>query len=134
MPGYVPERKKYTLDFDETTEYAGLSVVMNPLALGDVLTVQSIQTSKSADTAEKVFKIFARNLVSWNVCRPDGSAVPATYEGVQEQDIDMLVAVMGTWMRAVNEVPAPLDRPSTSGPQSPEELISTVSLSPSLAT
>lgn len=132
MPGYVPERKKYTLNFDESTDYNGLVIVMNALALGEILTVQSAQKGSNAEAAEKVFKIFARNLVEWNVCRPDGSQVPATYEGVQEQDLDMLVAILGEWVRATSEVPAPLDKPSTSGPQSPEELISTVSLSPSL--
>jgi hypothetical protein len=133
MPDFIPDRKKYTLNFDDSTDYKGLVVVMNALALGEILTVQAAQTSKNVETVEKIFRIFARNLVEWNVCRPDGTHVPATYEGVQEQDMDMLVDIMGEWIRATSEVPAPLDKPSTSGPQSPEELISTVSLSPSLA-
>lgn len=132
MPGYVPERKKYTLNFDDTTDYKGLVVVMHSLSMGEILAVQAVQTGKNVESVEKVFKIFARNLVEWNVSRPDGTPVPATYEGVQEQDMDMLVAIMGAWMRATTEVSAPLDRPSTSGQPSPEELISTVSLSPSL--
>lgn len=126
-PRFVPQPKLYRLTFDGT-DWAGLEATLSRLNLGEILSVQSIDTSTNAGTKE-LFTLLANHLVEWNVSRPDGSDVPTTYEGVEEQDIEMLMALMSAWVEATTNVSDDLGKASTSGPTSDEESIPTVTRS-----
>jgi hypothetical protein len=128
---YIPRQKTYTLDF-KGTEHNGLVVTMEPLSVGEILEVQGSQGDKPSSD-NPVFAIFARHIIRWNLARPDGSDVPTTLEGVLEQSADLLTAIVAAWSNAIAGVPAPLDRRSTSGSTSLEDMITTETLSPSLA-
>lgn len=131
MKKFVPQATTYTLNF-QGTEMDGLIVVMKQPSIGEIMGVKRAQTD--GDNADdRALDTFVRNLVSWNLAREDGSDVPATKDGLLEQSVGFMNAVISAWGNAVSGVPAPLEMPSTSGSQSAEELISTATLSPSLA-
>jgi hypothetical protein len=132
MGNYVPERTTYRLNFTGT-KYNGLVVEMRSMAIGEFLKVQQAQAEQDAEKAAEIFEVFGKCLVDWNVSRPDGTNVPASYEGVQEQDLDFLMAIMAAWVKAISGVSAPLESGSTSGLPSVAGLMSTETLSESRA-
>lgn len=126
-PRFVPQPKHYELNFDGT-DWDGMQVTLSRLSLGEVLSVQNLDTSNS-DGMKELFMLLASHLVEWNLSRPDGTEVPATYEGVTEQDVDMLMDVLNAWVEATTSVKDDLGKASTSGPTSDEESIPTVTRS-----
>jgi hypothetical protein len=131
MPKFVPQETTYTLNF-EGTDMDGLVVVMKQPSIGEIMAVKRANTD-GQDADERAIDTFVRNLVSWNLARQDGSAVPPTKDGLLAQSISFMMAVITAWTNAVAGVAAPLELPSTSGGTSQEELIQTATLSPSLA-
>jgi hypothetical protein len=148
---YVRQRKVYRLVFEEGTEEAGLVVKARGVPLGTLLelvdlasVVDGRPSEFSTDDAEalrKLFMGFAEALVSWNLEEPvldaDGNetgasqAVPATYDGLNSQDMDFVLPVIKAWMDALAAVPAPLGQPSTGGVPSPAASLPMEPLSPS---
>ncbi|MFC4609720.1 hypothetical protein ACFO9E_18145 [Streptomyces maoxianensis] len=132
--GYVPKRKRYHLDFTGT-DLDGLEVTLHGLSIGEFLEIQKLRGLENgdADDSDSLVKQFADHLVAWNVTTEDGTPVEPTLAAVAGQDIDFVLTIINAWIRALTGVSVPLENGSTSGQQSPEELIATESLSPSLA-
>jgi hypothetical protein len=61
------------------------------------------------------FTGFSKHLVSWNLEDDDGAPVPATLEGVLDQDIDFVFQIIGAWLDSVGEVAGPLGQSSSAG-------------------
>jgi hypothetical protein len=128
---FVPQATTYTLNF-QGTDMDGLVVVMKQPSIGEIMGVK--RAHDDGDNADdRALETFVRNLVSWNLARPDGSDVPATKEGLLEQSVGFMSTVITAWAQAVSGVSGPLEMPSTSGSPSLEEQIRTATLSPSLA-
>lgn len=113
MAGYTRNRKIYKLTFDESTEYPGLEVQVRTLSLGQLLDARS--RADDEDGTQTMVDRFAERLVAWNLCDEDGRPVPATLDGIRDQDDDLVIAVIGRWQEAMRGVPAPLDGDSSSG-------------------
>ncbi len=119
--GFVPPSTVYKLEFEGS--YAGLVVRMRATKLGllfdaqDTLANIDATNPRPEDVAEvtKQFEIVAEHLISWNIEEEDGTPVPATLEGLKDQEFPLVAAIFTQWQRVQAEVPRPLSRPSSSG-------------------
>ncbi len=67
-----------------------------------------------------MLKVFGRMLHSWNVEDDDGQPVPATYEGLADQDMGFVIPVISQVAETIAQAPRPLPDGSPSGKSSPE--------------
>lgn len=140
------KRKLYVLKWPDGHELAGLEVTTKGLSVKKLFELTSLAgqlSSDATDTAAKVsvadelFAGFAARLVSWNLEDDDDVPVPATLEGVTDQDFTFMVGVIMTWMDEVASVDIPLPGASPDGATSETEpdgvaSIPVETLSPSL--
>jgi hypothetical protein len=140
MAGFEAPRTIYKLDF-EGTDLEGLEVRMRAGRLGDMLDPSNADIGLDIDpdnpSAEDIkavrakFEMIAEYLASWNLTE-DGVPVPATIEGLMDQEPAFVGRIFAAWQKAQVDVSGPL--PSSSTSTSPPDLssIPTESLSPSL--
>jgi hypothetical protein len=132
--GYKPKRYKLTW---ADGDLEGLEVVMKPASLGEMLNAEKLRdlAAEGASIAqlEPLFRWFAGMLVSWNVEDDDDQPVPATYEGVLTQDVDLIYAIVGEFTSRVTQAPPPLPDVSPPGGTEAEASLRLASSSRSLA-
>jgi hypothetical protein len=116
--GFKPTRKRYHLKFADP-EMNGLEVVAHAGSTGDVLAIMGLSDGDVHAGAESL-KVFAKCLVSWNIEDEDGKPVPADLDGLKSLDLDFVMLLIQGWVQAVQDVPAPLEKPSNSGKPYPE--------------
>jgi hypothetical protein len=135
------KRKTYKLKWPEGHELHGLEVVTKGLSVEKTFELASLAAGLAAEntteekvaTANRLFAGFASRLVSWNLEDDDDTPVPATLEGVQDQDMQFMIGLVTTWIDAVSSVDTPLPGGSANGQSAaPEASLPTESLSPSL--
>lgn len=128
--GYKRNPKVYNLVFGDDTEYAGLEVQVRTLTMGQLLRVWAKEGSDGTGT----FDLFVQRLVGWNLEDENtGDPIPVTREAVEDQDDDLINAIIKKWTTAVFGVSAPLESGSDSGVISPVESMLTEIPSQSLA-
>lgn len=140
--GYKAKRKIYRLKFGppDYPELAGLEVVMKSLSTGDLLKVgrgsvrlgedeDGTDSVKRAEEVTQMFSIMARSLVSWNLEDDDGP-VPATLDGLMDQDLDLVLPLIQAWTGAMASVPPPSLPASNGGGRFPEVSLPMEALSP----
>ncbi len=130
--GYVPKKKTYKLDF-AGTEHDGLLVRIRGINTGqymDLLGLKSI-AEEDEDAQTKMLELMVDRLVDWNITEEDGTPVPCDLAGVRAQDLDLNLAIINAWQKAIADVPAPLPQGSPSGEPSPVASIPMEALSPS---
>jgi hypothetical protein len=79
-------------------------------------------TAEQKEGVEELIKLFAGALVSWNLEEEaeDGIApVPATYEGLMDQDMDFVIDLILSWMDGVVSISDPLSSKSSDGEPPP---------------
>lgn len=137
MAGY--KRKTYKLKWPEGHDLHGLEVTTKGLSVEATFELASLAAGLGSDaateekvkTANLLFAGFAARLVSWNL-EDDDTPVPATLEGVQDQDMGFMISLITTWMDAVSSVDSPLPGGSANGQATaPEASLPTESLLPS---
>ncbi len=142
MGGYRHQPKEYRLTFED---YPGLEIVTRSVSTGRLvklmrmavrlqskdLTDASELTSEDADAVEALFSGFAKALKWWNLQDDEGRPVPATREGVEDQEFDFVLSLVNDWIEAVAGTPGDLGKGSNSGPQFPEVSLPMAPLSPS---
>lgn len=133
-PGFRAGRKTYRLVFEDGHDLAGLVVRARSVGTGEFFELSKLadQGSFGLDEGAELIARFAQHLVDWNLEDEDGVPVPATAEGLNSQDFDLVIAVIMQWMDAVAGVSAPLARPSPGGVPSLVESIPMETLSPNL--
>jgi hypothetical protein len=128
--------KIYNLIFDDP-EFDGLEVKARSASIGTIRRVMALSSGAEdgQDTLLEMERVFAKYLVSWNLEDEADQPVPATFEGLDDQDTDLVMALITAWVSAVTGVDdaSPLDDSSGSGKPSPEVSIPMEPLSPSLA-
>src|SRR6266705_3802130 len=84
------EAKQYHIIFPEDHDNAGLEVLMRSLPIEEFLELTDLAGGAKLDTTvvRKLFTMFAGSLLEWNLQDDFDNDVPATYEGVQGQDLD----------------------------------------------
>ena len=122
--GYVHKRT-YRLRFEDDLD--GLVVRMRGLSVDGLLELTELANQAGPDgkgldmsKVGRLFDAFADGLVEWNLEEEDGTAVPATREGVGQQEFGLVFKLVTEWMTAAAGVSAPLDTSSTSGASSVE--------------
>jgi len=123
--GFKRERKHYRLKFEDPA-LDGLEVTATSIKLRDFLTI-SLAAAKvadspadAADEATLMYRQLAGALVSWNLLDDDDKPVPATYEGLQDQELDLVLEIVHAWMEAIATVDPTLRGTSSSGATFPE--------------
>lgn len=118
--GFVPPTTVYKLQFED--DYAGLEVRMRASKLRMLFDAQDLldldpssMNPEEAKRAAEVFQIIADHLVSWNVETAKGKKVPATFQGLLDQEMPMVARIFAEWQKAMVAVPGPLSQPSRSG-------------------
>lgn len=122
MP-YTVKRKILNLQFADE-ELEGLEVRAHSVSFGKLLEVadqaQMMREKAGLSEVRGLLEMFANALVSWNAQDEDGQPIPATMDGMLDQDVDWVLTVVLAWFDAMVSVPDPLERKSTSGKQYPE--------------
>ena len=124
--GFEPPRTVLKLQF-EAPHLAGLEVAMYVPPLGeferltgmaaqfDGVTAESGISAEQAREALSLYETLAEYMKSWNVTH-NKKPVAATIAGFRTQEITLLNAIMGAWLKAAGEVDAPLVTDSPSSP------------------
>lgn len=126
--GFQRKRKVYGLDF-EGTEYDGLAVKVAGLTTGEYLELVALTGSagESESETEKLLKLLATHLVSWNL--QDGpDPVPPTFEGLKANDLAMNMRIIDAWTDAMVKVSPATEKKSLAGDPSLVASIPTESL------
>lgn len=145
MGGYKREAKVYKLNFSDP-DMDGLVVMARSISTGRLMKLMRLAvrfnednggtkrdfTEDDLEAIEGLLSGFAKALDSWNLLDDDDRPVPATLEGLQDQEFDFSLAIVMAWLNAVGGVSKDLGKDSTSGPSFPEVSIPTELLSPSL--
>lgn len=123
MP-YTVKRKILNLQFADE-ELEGLEVRAHSVSMGKLLEVADQATAAregGVGLAEvrDLLEMFAGALVSWNAQDEDEQAIPATREGLLDQEVDWTIGIMLAWFDAMVSLPGPLVQRSTSGARFPE--------------
>lgn len=115
--GFV--RNALALTWPEDSEFAGLTVRMKRLSIRQLLNVQALQdlrasedTKESTEALGEILDLVGKSLLGWNLeteTEVDGETVrtpvPATREALDDQDVDMVLQVISTWIEAAAAVP-----------------------------
>ena len=134
--GFKPKRPTFKfVDWPDDSELAGLEIRARGVPTGtllDLMDLAAVLEGKDAADVEldpeqmramrELFAGFSKALVSWNIEDDDGTAVPATLEGLLGQDFQMVMTIVMTWLDVIGGIAAPLDHLSTGGRPSPVEL------------
>lgn len=130
--GYRRESIQYKLVFDDPS-LEGLEVVTKSVSSGRLLKLMKLAdlagnagkrrefTADDASAVESLFGGFASALISWNLEDEKGEPVPATLDGVNDQDFDFVLSIIMAWINAVAGVSSSLGKGSSNGPPSLEE-------------
>lgn len=118
------KRSALLLEWPENSEFSGLEVRMRRLSIRQLSEVQGLADLRKDDTVDTV-KVFADlldaiadGLLGWNYEADDGAPVPATREGLDGCDVDMVLQLVRAWMDAAASVP--LASPPSSPPGEPD--------------
>lgn len=146
--GFERKRKIFKLVFTGDEDLEGLEVYTRSLSVGQMLQLvkladkagmvdgdpETVDTDKlspeNVAAVEAMLGYFAKALKSWNL-EDNGKPVPATLKGVQDQDLDFILRLIGEWMSAIGGVSPSLGKASSSGPLFPAVSIPQVTRSPS---
>lgn len=133
------ERKLYQLQF-ETEDMDGFECIAAGMSLERFIAFNALQEqvqsaeARESEAGERLYGMFAAQLVSWNLDDDDDEPVPCTYEGLKAQDVEFVNMLLQAWAKAIAGVPDDLGKDSGSGETSREESsLRLADLSPSLA-
>lgn len=136
--GFRPQRTHYRLKFEDPA-YAGLEVVTGSASMRSFTQIAKVAaldpTKIDADSMSQVdvaFRAFGAVLISWNLESESGQPVPATVEGLYDQELPFVLTLFKSWAEAIASVPGPLPQTSSAGNRALEESMSMEPLSVSL--
>jgi hypothetical protein len=134
-------RKIYTLKWAEGHDLHGLEVSLTGLSVGRVAKLEALAgalaggsaTGDMLATADELFREMAACLLEWNLEDHKGNPVPATYEGIADQDITLIADLATSWVETAVSVDTPLPNGSSATPSTALEgsIPMTAALSPS---
>lgn len=112
--GYKRPPKIYKLRFVDE-EFDGLEVRAKSISTKILMEISSfgdlrgkVDPNTAGPELERMFEVFSKSLVSWNLEDDDGNPVPPTVDGILEQDIDFMLEIISAWMEAIAGVPEDL--------------------------
>ena len=135
MMGYKRGPRIYKLIFDDP-EYEGLEVRASSLTirkLREIVNLRGLDSNNPHEAnkaSDRMFSTFADCLISWNLEDELGNPVPATLEGIENQETDFIMPIIGVWMDTITGATGPLDQTSSDGELFPVGSIPMETLSP----
>ncbi len=119
--GYRRIPTVYTLD--SIPEAEGLVVRMASVRIGKMRKMMQLtsDTESGDEGISELLNLFAESLISWNLEDESGAPVPATIEGIEEQEIEFVMDIIGAWMERMTGTSGPddLGKDSTGGERFP---------------
>lgn len=120
--GYRRIPTVYTLD--SIPEEDGLVVRMSSIRLGKLRRLMKLTADSSAgdEGVGEILDLFQESLVSWNLEEYEtGAPIPTSKEGVEEQEVELIMRIVESWMDRMtgSDGPGDLGKGSTSGGQFP---------------
>jgi hypothetical protein len=124
--GYKPVRTVYKLNFSQT-DHAGLEVTARGTTINglrkfihlgaelDGLDAEAMTPAELDKALPAMFEPFARVLVSWNVLDEDDKPVPATLDGLLDQEVGFVAEIIQAYVGAISQAPPPLPQNSGAG-------------------
>lgn len=121
--GHRRKSKVYKLVWPEDHENHGLEVCVKSLSTAELMRLGSLAdkdltedlSPEAMAALEDMMRLFASKLVKWNLEDEDGEPVPATYEGLNSQELDFTMELIDAWMNTVAGIAAPLGANSSAG-------------------
>lgn len=105
----------YTLtDIEE-----GLIVRMKAIRIGRLRKLMSIVDDETGQALDEMFALLQEGLVSWNLEDEDGQPVPTTMEGIEEQEMPLVLGILTEWLKNMTGPTQELGKGSFSGGQFP---------------
>lgn len=132
--GYRHQIPRVVVTFEEGHDYHGCEVTLRRLKVGEWLDITGLGGDDEPGVRHigDQLKTMADKLVAWNLEDDEGRPVPTTVEAVLDQDRDLMLAILGSWLDTLSGVSAPLEPTSTGGEPSLVESIPMDTLSASL--
>lgn len=121
--GYRKIPTIYELVFEDP-DYEGLEVRCKALKLGRVRKLMSVvgKSEMTNDELAALFGILEEGLISWNLEDENGDPVPATREGIDDQEVPFILDIVDTWLDGMTGVSEDLGKGSDSGETFPVAL------------
>lgn len=109
----------YTLD--KIPGEDGLVVRMKTISFGKVRRIIALMDDETGDDSvmDEISDQVSKALVSWNLEDEEGDEVPATGEGMEGQDFDLVLKIVNSWLDAITGVSKDLGKDSSSGEKFP---------------
>lgn len=102
MAGYEYPGDTFDLQF-KAGKLTGLQVVCSSPSVAQIDAIADLDPAGDRQVYLRALcAAFAEALVSWNLQRR-GTAVPATLDGLLHQDLNLITAIVDTWLDAVLE-------------------------------
>ena len=136
--GYKHKSKQYRLRYEDKP---GLEVVMKSCKIRKFIEMTELSSKKVSDLSEDestlVFRLVSDHLVSWTLevseGEHEGDPVPATYDGIIDQDFDFIFEIFISWMNGMQDVKSPLPSGLSSTGTSLEEQLDLAKISQNLS-
>ena len=110
----------YTLDMGEIKpDYRGLIIRMKSISFGQVRKLIKATEGAEDENFDDILAAITSGLVSWNLEDEDGIPIPATEEGLNDQDFPFVLDIVQGWLDQMTSVGDDLGKGSPSGPQFP---------------
>jgi hypothetical protein len=124
--GFTYNRTLYKLKFADAdleglevtargTTINGLLKFVNLGAELDGLDADHMDPAELSQKLPAMFSPFAKVLVSWNLEDEDGTPVPATLEGLMDQEVPFVARVIEAYVTGIAQAPPPLPKSSGDG-------------------
>jgi len=136
--GYTPEPTIYTIHFDDSTPYSGLTVRIRGCTVREWDEMMAMAVVEDAKTVLKnnrrAVDMFLEHLSEWNLDLPGkpGELTPGTWDGIQEHDNKLITDIYVAWQKAMTTVSDELGKGSQNGSSSAEALLGLAGSSESL--
>lgn len=114
------QRQAYKLKWPDGSRWSGLEVRIRGMVIGELEEVAKLRGNdvENIEAVRPLLDILGKALLSWNFEDEEGTPVPI--EEFRNEDMAMLMAIIGAWTEVVGDVPAPLPTPSSNGGKSEE--------------
>lgn len=118
--GYRKVPTIYTLD--EIEDEPGLVVRMKAIKIGKLRKLTAASSGDDdeiGDNLDVMFGVLLEGLVSWNLEDEAGNPVPPTLEGLEDQELSLVMNIIRAWTEKASGVDDDLGKDSPAGGKFP---------------
>lgn len=97
----------------------GLIVRMKAIRIGRLRKLMSIVDDETGEALDEMFALLQEGLVSWNLEDENGVPVPTTMEGIEEQEMPLVLGILEAWLKNMTGPSEELGKGSFGGARFP---------------